>query len=105
MNALFSELPTPNKDSPGVSKTVFTHVSSLHGLINDWNRLREKGVKLFRAVQALKLHECDDDYYPSQLKPLMESLVEALDGLKNIVEGNCFVKFYSIQMSLWFYLI
>ncbi|XP_028166167.1 cyclin-dependent kinase 2-interacting protein-like [Ostrinia nubilalis] len=81
------ELPTPNKDTPGISKTVFTHVSTLHGLLIDWNRFREKGVKLCRAIYALKLYECADDYYPSQLKPLMDNLVEALNGLKDVVEG------------------
>ncbi|CAH2980848.1 unnamed protein product [Chilo suppressalis] len=81
------ELTTPNKDFPGVSKTVFTHVSSLHGLLNDWGRIKDKGVKLCRAIYSLKLYECDDEYYPHQLQPLMESLVEALDGLKNVVNG------------------
>ncbi|KAL0838815.1 hypothetical protein ABMA28_016851 [Loxostege sticticalis] len=86
-NFLPKELPTPNKDSLGISKTVFTHISTLHGLINDWNRFREKGVKLCRAIFALKLYECADDYYPTQLKPLMESMVESLEGLKDVVEG------------------
>lgn len=83
-----SEITTPNKDHQGVSKTVHSHVSKLHGLLNDWMKIRDKGVRLCRAISALKLHECDDDYYPSQLKQLMEGLLDALDGLKNVVDGK-----------------
>ncbi|XP_026734378.1 cyclin-dependent kinase 2-interacting protein [Trichoplusia ni] len=81
------EITTPNKDQQGVSKAVFSHVSKLHGLLNDWIKMRDRGVRLCRAISALKLHECEDDYYPSQLKSLMESLLDALEGIKNIVDG------------------
>ncbi|CAH0585703.1 unnamed protein product [Chrysodeixis includens] len=81
------EITTPNKDQQGVSKAVFSHVSKLHGLLNDWMKLRDRGTRFCRAISALKLHECEDDYYPSQLKSIMESLLEALEGLKNIVDG------------------
>ncbi|CAG9786750.1 unnamed protein product [Diatraea saccharalis] len=81
------ELSTPNKDFPGVSKTVFTHVSRLHELLNDWRKIKDKGVKLCRAISSLKLFECEDDYFPHQLKPIMESLVDALESLKDIVNG------------------
>ncbi|XP_022813909.1 cyclin-dependent kinase 2-interacting protein [Spodoptera litura] len=86
-NFIPREITTPNKDHQGVSKTVHSHVSKLHGLLNDWIKIRDKGVRLCRAISALKLHECDDDYYPSQLKQLMEGLLDALDGLKNVVDG------------------
>nr|XP_021189847.2 cyclin-dependent kinase 2-interacting protein [Helicoverpa armigera] len=86
-NFIPREITTPNKDQQGVSKTVYSHVSKLHGLLNDWGKMRDKGVRLCRAVSALKLHECDDDYFPSQLKPLMDGLLDALDGLKTIVDG------------------
>lgn len=85
---LFLEFLSPNKDQPGISKTVFSHVSNLHGLLEDWSRLRDKGTRFLRAVSSLKLYECNDDYYPSQLKPLMDNLVEILDSLKDVVEGN-----------------
>ncbi|KAM3965183.1 cyclin-dependent kinase 2-interacting protein [Aphomia sociella] len=81
------EVMTPNKEYPGISKTVFTHLSNLHGLLNDWIKIRDKGTKLCRGISALKLYECANDYYPSQLKPLTEGLLEALESLKNIVEG------------------
>ncbi|CAH1638222.1 unnamed protein product [Spodoptera littoralis] len=86
-NFISREITTPNKDHQGMSKTVHSHVSKLHGLLNDWIKIRDKGVRLCRAISALKLHECDDDYYPSQLKQLMEGLLDALDGLKNVVDG------------------
>ncbi|XP_053609383.1 uncharacterized protein LOC128674667 isoform X2 [Plodia interpunctella] len=75
------EITTPNKDFPGTSKTVFTHVSNLHSLLSDWARIREKGSKFCRGISALKLYECADDYYPHQLKPLIEGLLEAVDGV------------------------
>ncbi|XP_026761884.1 cyclin-dependent kinase 2-interacting protein-like [Galleria mellonella] len=81
------EVMTPNKDFPGISKTVFTHICNLHSFLNDWARFRDKGIKLCRGISALKLHECTDYYYPHQLKPLTEGLLEALDELKNILEG------------------
>ncbi|XP_059052866.1 cyclin-dependent kinase 2-interacting protein-like [Achroia grisella] len=83
---LSKEVMTPNKDYPGISKTVFTHISNLHGLLNDWTNMRNKGTKLCRGILALKLHECTDSYYPHQLKPLSEGLLEALDSFKNILE-------------------
>ncbi|XP_013196123.1 uncharacterized protein LOC106139261 isoform X2 [Amyelois transitella] len=82
-----SQITTPNKDFPGTSKTVFTHISNLHGLLSDWTRIREKGTKFCRGISALKLYECTDDYYPHQLKPLSEGLLEAINSLNNIVEG------------------
>ncbi|KAI5644251.1 cyclin-dependent kinase 2-interacting protein-like [Phthorimaea operculella] len=85
-NFIPKELPS-NKDVHGISRTVFTHISRLHGLLTDWVRIQDKGTKVCRAVSALKLHECKDDYYPQALKPLTESLVDALDSLKHIVEG------------------
>lgn len=84
----FSEITTPNKDHPGITKTVFTHVSNLHGLLGDWSRVKDKGTKFCRGILALKLYECTDDYYPHQLQPLTEGLLEALDSMKNIMEGN-----------------
>ncbi|CAF4903685.1 unnamed protein product [Pieris macdunnoughi] len=81
------EVTTPNKDSPGICRTVYTHVANLHNLLSDWEKLKEKGTKVTKSVSALKLHECTDDYYPHQLHPLMEMLLEALNGLRNIVEG------------------
>ncbi|KAJ2949002.1 hypothetical protein O0L34_g5942 [Tuta absoluta] len=85
-NFIPKEFPT-NKDVYGISRTVFTHVSHLHGLLSDWVRIQDKGTKVCKAVSALKLHECKDDYYPQALKPLTESLVDALESLKHIVEG------------------
>ncbi|CAK1551097.1 unnamed protein product [Leptosia nina] len=81
------EITTPNKDCPGISRTVFTHVTNLHSLLCDWEKLKEKGTKTCKGVSALKLYECTDDYYPHQLEPLMNLLLEALKGLQNIVDS------------------
>ncbi|XP_063383942.1 uncharacterized protein LOC134670177 [Cydia fagiglandana] len=87
LNSPTKRLPTQSEDTHGISKTVFTHVSRLHGLLNDWIRVRDKGTKLCKAVIALKLHECTNDYYPHQLQPLTESLTEVLESLNDIIEG------------------
>lgn len=50
--------------------------------------MRDKGTRLLKAVSALKLQECNDDYYPSQLIPVMDNVVEIVDSLKNIVDGR-----------------
>ncbi|CAH2229404.1 cyclin-dependent kinase 2-interacting protein-like [Pararge aegeria] len=81
------EITSPNKDSPGISKTVYTHLTTLHRLLNDWLSVRIKGVQICKTLNALKLHECEDDYYPHQIKPLTESLLQSLDALKDIVDG------------------
>lgn len=39
-------------------------------------------------MSALKLHEFSDGYYPQALTPLSETLLDALEGLKDIVEGT-----------------
>ncbi|CAG9561895.1 unnamed protein product [Danaus chrysippus] len=81
------ELPTVNKEGSPVSKTVYMHLSKLHSFLNDWLRLKEKGVKICKTISALKLYECVDDYYPHQTQPLIEGLLESLSGFENIVEG------------------
>ncbi|XP_063624822.1 uncharacterized protein LOC134796575 [Cydia splendana] len=87
LNSPTKRLPTQSEDTHGISKTVFTHVSRLHGLLNDWIRVRDKGTKLCKAVIALKLHECTNDYYPHQLQPLTKSLTEVLESLNDTIEG------------------
>lgn len=83
-----TEITSPNKDSPGISKTVYTHLTNLYCLLNDWSSVREKGVKICKALIALELDSCKDDYYPHQCKPLTDSLLQSLDALKNVVDGN-----------------
>ncbi|XP_034832074.1 cyclin-dependent kinase 2-interacting protein [Maniola hyperantus] len=87
------EITSPNKDSPGISKTVYTHLSNLHRLLNDWSSIRVKGVQICKSLTSLKLQECEDDYYPHQIKPLTESLLQSLDALKDIVEGAVIIKY------------
>lgn len=84
---LLAELKTPNKDLPGISRTVFTHISTLHGLLSDWTKIQDKGAKICKAIVVLKLYECKDDYYPTQLGPLIESLLSAIESFKDIVGG------------------
>ncbi|XP_075977796.1 uncharacterized protein LOC142977633 [Anticarsia gemmatalis] len=81
------EITTPNKDQHGIAKLVYSHVSRLYGLTNDWVKMREKGVRLCKAITSLKLHECMDDYFPSQLRSLMEGLLEILESFKNIIDA------------------
>ncbi|KPJ08477.1 hypothetical protein RR48_12230 [Papilio machaon] len=81
------ELLTPNKDPTGIVKTVFTQISNIHRLLNQWFRVIEKGTEFVRLICALKLHEYRADYYPQQLKRLMEDLLEAKNVLKDIVES------------------
>ncbi|XP_049873526.1 uncharacterized protein LOC126372051 [Pectinophora gossypiella] len=85
-NFIPKELPS-NKDVNGISRTVFTHVSNLHGLLLDWVRVQSKGTKICRSISSLKLYDCDDGYYPQAMQPLAESLLDAADSLKNINEG------------------
>ncbi|XP_045772747.1 cyclin-dependent kinase 2-interacting protein-like [Maniola jurtina] len=85
------EITSPNKDSPGISKTVYTHLSNLHRLLNDWSSIRVKGIQICKSLTSLKLQECEDDYYPHQTKPLTESLMQSLDALKDIVEGAAII--------------
>ncbi|XP_046965902.1 cyclin-dependent kinase 2-interacting protein-like [Vanessa cardui] len=87
VNFIPKEIITPNKDSPGISKTVYSHITSLHHLLSDWSTIREKGLKICKSISALKLYEYKDDYYPHQTKPLTDNLLEALDSLENVVEG------------------
>ncbi|KAJ0176609.1 hypothetical protein K1T71_007788 [Dendrolimus kikuchii] len=86
-NFVPKEISTPNKDQPGLSKTIFSHVSNLHGLLKDWVKIKDKGVKFCRGISSVKLHECSPEYYPQQLEPLTKGLIEALNGLNDIVEG------------------
>ncbi|XP_023952620.2 cyclin-dependent kinase 2-interacting protein [Bicyclus anynana] len=90
------EITSPNKDSTGISKTVYTHLTNLHRLINDWTSIRSKGVQICKSLSALKLHECEDDYYPHQIKPLTESLLNSVDALKDVVDG---VEIINSQMN------
>nr|XP_026499626.1 cyclin-dependent kinase 2-interacting protein-like [Vanessa tameamea] len=87
INFIPKEIITPNKDSPGISKTVYSHITNLHHLLSDWSTIREKGFKICKSISALKLYEYKDGYYPHQTKPLTDSLLEALDSLENVVEG------------------
>lgn len=84
---VYLEILSPKKDH-GISKTVFSHINNLHGFLKDWTRMKEKGSRHLDCLSALKLYECNDDYYPSQLKVLMANIVEIMDSLKNIVEGK-----------------
>lgn len=81
------EIKTLVKDSQGISKLVFTHCSTLHKLMNDWVRIQEKGSKICKSISALKIHEFHDAFYPRALGPLTESLLDAIDGMGNIIEG------------------
>lgn len=76
-----------NRDQPGFSKTIFSHISNMHGLLNDWVKLKDKGVKFCRGILAIKLHECTTGYYPQQLEPLTKGLIETFNGLRHVVEG------------------
>ncbi|XP_073956950.1 uncharacterized protein [Choristoneura fumiferana] len=87
LNSPSKRLPAPNQDTHGISKTVFTHVSRLHGLLSDWIRVRDKGSKICKTVISLKLHECTDDYFPHQLQSLTESLLEAIESFKDLNDG------------------
>ncbi|XP_026327735.1 cyclin-dependent kinase 2-interacting protein-like [Hyposmocoma kahamanoa] len=81
------ETTTPNKNTPGISKTVFTHISDLHSLLSDWIRLRDKGTRICKSMSALKLHEFTDGYYPQALTPLSETIMDVLEDLMRNVEG------------------
>ncbi|XP_041979209.1 uncharacterized protein LOC121733116 isoform X2 [Aricia agestis] len=81
------ELPTPTKDHSGVTKTIFTHISNLHGLLNDWDKLQLKGKKICRSISSIKLHEFQDNYYPHEVKVLVETLLEVVDGLHDVCAG------------------
>lgn len=67
---------------------MYSRISTLHTLINDWKKTREKGFRLARAIDALNLAQYDEDYFPSELKPLMDSLGEIVEALNNIAEGK-----------------
>ncbi|XP_045498317.1 cyclin-dependent kinase 2-interacting protein-like [Colias croceus] len=86
------EITTPNKDSPGISKTVHTHISNLHNLLCNWEKIKENGTKICKSISALKLYECTDEYFPHQVGPLISSLSEAYDALQNIVQGVHLIK-------------
>ena len=86
-NFTSKEITTPNKDQNGISKTVFSHITNLHHLLTDWVKIRDKGLKICKAITVLNLQNRDDDHYPNQLKSLTESLQEALNSFNNIVEG------------------
>ncbi|XP_045447992.1 uncharacterized protein LOC123656339 [Melitaea cinxia] len=90
------EITSPNKDTPGFSKTVYSHITNLHRILSDWSSLRDKGAKICKSISALRLHEYEDNYYPYQTKSLIDSLLEALDGLANVLEG---VNIICIQMQ------
>ncbi|CAH0715532.1 unnamed protein product, partial [Brenthis ino] len=81
------EITSPIKDGLGISKTAYTHISNLHSLLSDWTRIRDKSVKICKSLSALKLHDCEDNYYPHQTKQLIEDLLEAFDSLENIAGG------------------
>lgn len=90
------EIASTCKDQHAITKTIYSHISTLHGLLDDWLNMREKGVRICKGISSLKLYECKDNYYPSQLKPLMESLLEILGSLKNITDG---IRMINIQMQ------
>lgn len=87
----FSEITSPNKDTPGFFKTVYSHITNLHQILSDWSSLRVIGAKICKSISALRLHEYEDNYYPYQTKSLINSLLEALYGLENVLEGYYFI--------------
>ena len=88
----FPDITSPVKvNSPGMSKTAYTHISNLHTLLSNWTSIRDKGLKICKSLSSLKLHECENDYYPHQTKQLVDGLLEALDALENIVDGKIHV--------------
>lgn len=66
---------------------MFTHLTNLQGFLQDWQRIKDKGTKLCKTVSALKLHECQDDYYPRALTELTEGLLSCTDSFENILQG------------------
>lgn len=66
-------------------------MTNLHRILSDWSSLRDKGAKICKSISALRLHEYEDNYYPYQTKSLINSLLEALDGLANVLEGYYFL--------------
>ncbi|CAB3221988.1 unnamed protein product [Arctia plantaginis] len=78
---------TPGKDHQEIEKTVYSHVSNLHEQLCDWLKMKDKGIRIFKSVIALKLHECLDDHYPGQLKPNMRFLLDILENLKTVLDS------------------
>lgn len=69
-----------------LSKTVYSHILKLHRLLSDWSSNRAKGFRVAKLVLNSNLPECDEGYFPSELSPLMDNLLDTLKTLKNVVE-------------------
>ncbi|KAJ8722098.1 hypothetical protein PYW08_004500 [Mythimna loreyi] len=82
----FTPRETSKVQHQDLSKTVYSHITNLHGLLSDWGNNRAKGFRVAKLVRNLNLPECDEDYIPSQMGPLMETLLDTLTALQNIVK-------------------
>ncbi|CAH0585701.1 unnamed protein product [Chrysodeixis includens] len=91
------EITTPNKDQQGVSKAVFSHVSKLHGLLNDWMKLRDRGVNILNnQLRALaKLQPTDDPviftWSVTKISDTVQKIYDSLvkeDRLKQVITEN-----------------
>ncbi|CAG5046074.1 unnamed protein product [Parnassius apollo] len=81
------DLLSPNKDSTGLAKTIFTHITNIHSFLNKWIKVCEKGTKIVKSISALRLYEYNSDFYPHQLTTLTQDLLEASSALRDVVEG------------------
>ncbi|CAG5046073.1 unnamed protein product [Parnassius apollo] len=82
-----NHLLSPNKDSTGLAKTIFTHITNIHSFLNKWIKVCEKGTKIVKSISALRLYEYNSDFYPHQLTTLTQDLLEASSALRDVVEG------------------
>lgn len=78
---------------------MYAHVARLHVLVIAWNKNKAKSYKLGKAIYALNLPQYEEDYFPRELQPLMESLMEILGDMGDIFEGK-YSLYFSIAMLI-----
>ncbi|GBP74566.1 hypothetical protein EVAR_59501_1 [Eumeta japonica] len=82
-----NDLQAPSERKPDISKVVYTHVSTLHGLIKEWKRIIVKGCKICYAISLINIQEVQEDDYPEELGHLTQTLLEITNGLKHVSEN------------------
>ncbi|KAJ8731337.1 hypothetical protein PYW07_004501 [Mythimna separata] len=92
----FTPRETSKVQQHELSKTVYSHITNLHSLLSEWSNNRAKGFRVAKLVRNLNLPECEEDYFPSQMGPLMDTLLDTLNVLKNIVKD---IKLVNTQLQ------
>lgn len=81
------ELRTPNKEQPGIARTIYHHASTHHSHMQDWKKICAKGTITCQAINRMKLFELEDSPIPEKVQVLTDSLTAAVESLQIILDG------------------